>query len=297
MPWSCLPATEVFCFGTRLTRAAAPLRPRRSRRRHGTALADILTDWDSGTRIGDSLAAFLERSHHATLVRGAVVRSSPTGSSAAIRANGPGDGPARAPGASPDLGEPMLADPRYQPQTRAMQAVRSIEPDGGRASIAAWMGFPRPSPRRRPPARLGRDAVSFEFGMTGIIDAHHHIWRQADLPWLSGPMLPRIFGPYESIRRDYPPEGHLGRQRRMASPAASSGQLGTGAGRQGARVQGEHRAHGLADGAGCLCRPRGPDVAAELRALAAIPTVRGIRQQLHWHEDAALPLRRPARPR
>jgi len=29
----------------------------------------------------------------------------------------------------------------------------------------------------------------------GIIDAHHHIWRQADLPWLIGPMQPRIFGP------------------------------------------------------------------------------------------------------
>ena len=39
--------------------------------------------------------------------------------------------------------------------------------------------------------------------MTGIIDAHHHIWRQADLPWLVGPMQPRIFGPFEPIRRDY----------------------------------------------------------------------------------------------
>ena len=42
-----------------------------------------------------------------------------------------------------------------------------------------------------------------------VIDAHHHIWRQADLPWLSGPMLPRIFGPYEPIRRDYPIEEYL----------------------------------------------------------------------------------------
>jgi predicted TIM-barrel fold metal-dependent hydrolase len=40
--------------------------------------------------------------------------------------------------------------------------------------------------------------------MTAIIDAHHHIWRRADLPWLDGPMQPRIFGPYEPIRRDYP---------------------------------------------------------------------------------------------
>ena len=29
------------------------------------------------------------------------------------------------------------------------------------------------------------------------IDAHFHIWRQADLPWLVGLMQPRIFGPYE----------------------------------------------------------------------------------------------------
>ena len=39
--------------------------------------------------------------------------------------------------------------------------------------------------------------------MIPIIDAHHHIWRQQDLPWLLGPMAPRIFGPYEDIRRDY----------------------------------------------------------------------------------------------
>ena len=40
--------------------------------------------------------------------------------------------------------------------------------------------------------------------MTGIVDAHHHVWRQTDLPWLSGPMVPRIFGPYEPLQRDYP---------------------------------------------------------------------------------------------
>ena len=45
--------------------------------------------------------------------------------------------------------------------------------------------------------------------MTPIIDAHHHIWRRADLPWLDGPMQPRIFGPYEPIRRDYPISEYL----------------------------------------------------------------------------------------
>ena len=41
------------------------------------------------------------------------------------------------------------------------------------------------------------------------VDAHFHVWRQADLPWLAGPMQPRIFGPYEAIRRDYPMEEYL----------------------------------------------------------------------------------------
>jgi hypothetical protein len=38
------------------------------------------------------------------------------------------------------------------------------------------------------------------------IDGHHHIWRLKDLTWLSGPQVPRIFGPYEAICRDYPIE-------------------------------------------------------------------------------------------
>ncbi|MCC6315157.1 MAG: amidohydrolase family protein [Thermomicrobiales bacterium] len=36
-----------------------------------------------------------------------------------------------------------------------------------------------------------------------IIDAHHHIWRLQDLAWLAGPVVPRIFGRYEPIKRDY----------------------------------------------------------------------------------------------
>ena len=37
-----------------------------------------------------------------------------------------------------------------------------------------------------------------------IIDVHHHIWRVANVPWLNGPQLPRIFGDYGALRRDYP---------------------------------------------------------------------------------------------
>ena len=45
--------------------------------------------------------------------------------------------------------------------------------------------------------------------MKGIVDGHHHIWRQTDLPWLLGPTQPRIFGPYDAIKRDYPIEEYL----------------------------------------------------------------------------------------
>ncbi|RVC56097.1 amidohydrolase, partial [Mesorhizobium sp. M2A.F.Ca.ET.046.02.1.1] len=30
--------------------------------------------------------------------------------------------------------------------------------------------------------------------MQKAVDAHFHIWRQKDQPWLVGPMVPRIFG-------------------------------------------------------------------------------------------------------
>ena len=48
--------------------------------------------------------------------------------------------------------------------------------------------------------------------MQRVIDSHFHIWRQEDLPWLVGPMVPRIFGPYEPIKRDYPIEEFLADQ-------------------------------------------------------------------------------------
>ena len=48
--------------------------------------------------------------------------------------------------------------------------------------------------------------------MQKVIDSHFHIWRQQDQPWLVGPMVPRIFGPYEPIRRDYPIEEFLADQ-------------------------------------------------------------------------------------
>ena len=38
------------------------------------------------------------------------------------------------------------------------------------------------------------------------IDTHHHIWLRKDIPWLADPPIPRMFGDYFGLRRDYPVE-------------------------------------------------------------------------------------------
>jgi predicted TIM-barrel fold metal-dependent hydrolase len=35
-----------------------------------------------------------------------------------------------------------------------------------------------------------------------IVDAHHHVWLRERVPWLNGPLQPRIFGAYSPICRD-----------------------------------------------------------------------------------------------
>ena len=63
---------EVFCFGTRLTRITRAL----ERRRPDDALDDaarMVFDWEGGTRIGDSLDAFVRGFGRRGLSRGAIV--------------------------------------------------------------------------------------------------------------------------------------------------------------------------------------------------------------------------------
>lgn len=124
--------------------------------------------------------------------------------------------------------------------------------------------------------------------MTGIIDAHHHIWRQADLPWLTGPMQPRIFGPYEPIRRDYTIDEYL------------EDLAGTGVTRS-VYVQTNWAKDAFEDEAAWVQRTaeeRGwphaivayadlgvDDVRPQLDRLARFPLVHGVRMQLHWHDN------------
>jgi len=63
---------EAFTFGTRLTRITRPMRLKRREQALASA-AQIVSDWDGGTRIGDALKAFLAVPRFASYARGAVV--------------------------------------------------------------------------------------------------------------------------------------------------------------------------------------------------------------------------------
>jgi predicted TIM-barrel fold metal-dependent hydrolase len=121
-----------------------------------------------------------------------------------------------------------------------------------------------------------------------IVDAHHHVWRQADLPWLMGPMVPRIFGPYEALRRDYPVTEFLG-------DLAGSGVV------KSVYVQDNwapERAEDEVAWVSSVAEDSGwphaivgyadmlaPDVRPALDRLARYKLLRGVRMQLHWHEN------------
>ena len=123
-----------------------------------------------------------------------------------------------------------------------------------------------------------------------IVDAHHHIWRQADMPWLSGPMQPRIFGPYEAIRRDYLIEAFL------------ADLAGTGVVRS-VYVQAnwpkqrfEDEVAWVSEVAAASGWPHGivgyadmtvDDVRPQLDRLTKYSLMRGVRMQLHWHQNEA----------
>jgi predicted TIM-barrel fold metal-dependent hydrolase len=121
-----------------------------------------------------------------------------------------------------------------------------------------------------------------------IIDAHHHIWPMAELPWLAGPPVPRIFGEYGPIRRDYLIEEYLA----DARPAGVVGSVYVQANwRAGAEVEEVAWVQAAADSAHFPMGIVGfadlmrPDVGDLLDRESAYRGLRGIRQQLHWHEN------------
>jgi len=120
------------------------------------------------------------------------------------------------------------------------------------------------------------------------IDAHFHVWRKADLPWLQGPMQPRIFGPYEPIRRDYPIAEYLADIEGTGVEKAVYVQANwppDQALAEAAWIEGLAAETGWPHGLVAYADVTTEDVRPALDRLARFPRLRGIRQQFHWHAN------------
>lgn len=120
-----------------------------------------------------------------------------------------------------------------------------------------------------------------------VIDSHFHIWRRDDLPWLNGPMVPRIFGPYEPIRRNYSIDEY--RADLDGCGVAKAVYVQT----NWAKEDFEKEVAWVTDTAKATGWPHAivgyadmtvEDVRPQLDRLTAYPLLRGVRMQLHWHE-------------
>ena len=121
-----------------------------------------------------------------------------------------------------------------------------------------------------------------------IVDAHFHVWRQADLPWLSGPMQPRICGPYDAIRRDYlMSEYHediAGTGVTKAVYVQANWPVDK-AGEEASWIESLIAETGWPHALVAYADMTAPDVRPALDRLIRYPHLRGIRHQFHWHEN------------
>ena len=121
-----------------------------------------------------------------------------------------------------------------------------------------------------------------------IIDAHHHIWRQSDLPWLLGPTQPRIFGPYDAIKRDYTIHEYLenvGKTGVEKSVYVQANWAPNWFADEAAYVTHANAETGWPHAIVAYCDMTQADARHDLDRLAGFPLMRGIRQQFHWHEN------------
>ncbi len=126
-------------------------------------------------------------------------------------------------------------------------------------------------------------------GYTGeLVDSHHHVWRMQDLPWLAGEIVPRIFGPYEPIQRDYPAAEYAAEATASGVTSAVYVQANWPLDRSVDEVRWLSEVH--ADTGWPMAVVGSADLfdegaTAVMREQAALtPLMRGTRLQLHWHE-------------
>ena len=107
-----------------------------------------------------------------------------------------------------------------------------------------------------------------------VIDTHHHIWLRKDIPWLADPPIPRMYGEYFGLRRDYPveewindivPEG-------VTKSVHVTAMWGTKRALDETRwLQSVADKHGFPHGIVCQAEMTDPDLDAEAEGAEAVP--------------------------
>lgn len=108
------------------------------------------------------------------------------------------------------------------------------------------------------------------------------------MPWLIGPMQPRIFGPYAAIRRDYPIEEYradIAESNVVKSVYVQANWALERYEDEAAWVQRTAAAAGWPQAIVAHADFSVPDTRPQLDRLARYSLVRGVRMQLHWHEN------------
>jgi len=121
-----------------------------------------------------------------------------------------------------------------------------------------------------------------------VIDTHHHIWLRKDVGWLADPPIPRMFGDYFGIRRDYPVEEFM----QDVKPAGITRSVHVtamwGPGRaldESKWLQAVADKHGFPHAIVCNADLADPSADAALEAQKQFPNLRGVRQMLYWDNE------------
>jgi predicted TIM-barrel fold metal-dependent hydrolase len=120
-----------------------------------------------------------------------------------------------------------------------------------------------------------------------VIDSHHHIWRKADLPWLLEGQ-PRIFGDYTALKRDYPIEefeADTAPVNVVKSVYLQANWAYDRSVEEARWVDETGKRHGMPNAVVANADLRRLDVERLLDDYTKIPSVKGIRQHLHWHNN------------
>ena len=121
-----------------------------------------------------------------------------------------------------------------------------------------------------------------------MIDTHHHIWRRKDVAWLADPPIPRMFGDYFGIRRDYAVEEWMADivPQGAVKSVHVTAMWGPGKALEETRwLQATADKYGFPHGIVCNIDLAAADAEAALKAQKEFANVRGVRQMLYWDKQ------------